>query len=95
MPTPCRNRRSLRFADDLHRGLPRIGESGRCIRRLLERVCGLGYVADDRLPTLTDRHVLYGDLLFAPGPVALKRLHLGREGPRKLVKRAFGTVLMW
>jgi hypothetical protein len=44
---------------------------------------------------LTDRNVLHGDLLFAPGPVALKRLHLGREGPCEFVKRAFGAVLMW
>ena len=58
-PTPQRNRRTLRFADDLHSSLPRIGKSGRCIRSLLRKNIAWSLINGtyDRLTAVT-----YGDL---------------------------------
>jgi hypothetical protein len=77
----------LGLADEHHWSLLRLGESR-------GRACGLGHVTDDRLPAVAYRHVLYRDLLLATAPVALERLHLGREGPCEFVESALGAVLL-
>ena len=38
--------------------------------------------------------VLDRDFLLAASSVALERIHLHREGPRKFIERAFGSVLL-
>ena len=51
-------------------------------------------VADDRLASFIHSDVLHRDFLLPAGPISLKRLHLGRVGPRELVEGAFGAVLL-
>ena len=71
-----------------------MGESRRCLRVALRHglACGPGHVADDRLAALAHRDVLNRDLLLPTGPVALERLHLGRESPFELVERACDAI---
>ena len=52
------------------------------------------HVADDGLPAFVHRDVFDPDRLLAAAPVALERLDLRREGPRKLVEDALRTVLL-
>jgi hypothetical protein len=44
------------------------------------------HIADDRLSALVHRDVLDPDRLIASAPVSLKRLHLRRKDPGKLIE---------
>jgi hypothetical protein len=72
MPAPLRNRFTLLFADDLHRGLPGICENRRRVRKLvrLGSMCGLGHVANDGLPSLSNRNILDRDFLLTPSEIS-------------------------
>lgn len=93
---PVCRRHPLRLVNYCHGGLMGIGNSSQRFLSLLRRslACGLGHVAHDRLTAFADRYVLDGDLLLAPGAVALQRLQLGRKCPGEFVESTLGTVLL-
>ena len=55
---------------------------------------GLRHVADDRLATFADRHVLHRHFLFAAGPITLQRFHLGSKRSQQFIESAFRAVLL-
>ncbi len=77
-PATERDRLPLQFVvDRRHRWLPRVSESRRFARRL--RQCVLRYIANNRLTALTDRNLLYCDLLLATILITIERLDLHYE----------------
>ena len=69
-----------------------VGAGGGFFARILA-LC-MRDIADNRLATFTDGHVLYRYLLFPAGPVALERLHLASISAGQLVERVFGAILL-
>lgn len=52
------------------------------------------HITDDGLLAFIDGDVLDGDLLLPAVPMPPQRLHLRRKGPRQLVERPLGAVLL-
>ena len=91
---PQRDPRAPGFADDVHRGLPCIGDQGCCARSFPRRPLTrrLGDSADDCLSAVVDRHMLKEDLVLAFRSVSLERLHLSSKRSHQLVERTIGAV---
>ena len=53
---------------------------------------GLGHVADDRLPALGNRNIMYSKLFFAAVAMAFEGLELGCVGSRQLGDPAHSAV---